>query len=1158
MRLKTLTIRNLASIEDATIEFDAGPLSQASVFLISGETGSGKSTILDAICLALYNTVPRMEAASVSRGDMAAADNETRSDHVFQLLRKGTAHTQVTLSFTGLYDKEYEAHWGIRRARNKPDGRLQESQMDLTLAEIVRDGEGREVSREEIKRTRKNCAAVTESVIGLSYGQFCRTTMLAQGEFTRFIKSDGAEKSQILAKVTDRSDFFEISRTIHEICAEKNKKLEEVNREMSGIELLEDDKKEALEAEIRETDALIAGLDTRGGAVEAKLAWLGKEADLAKRVKENGEHEAALRARVGSDEFVADELRARQWFETEMVRRDLRRLRRTRKDIADKTSAIDGRKDGYARILAARDMLTRGLDQSRRREAELNAARSAYDTRRPLLERETEICKLLNTIVERQKDIKDTSKRIADRTEAIGKASAALAEEVRKSDELQAACEKAAEASEEARRRLDALDLPGVTKRLAGLSERKTSLTAFVEDIKRYVADLADADTLAEEIETARAAYRSDKDKCDSLDADLIKAAEKAELARTAYETARLTVDDFTQRLRESLTAGCECPVCRQRVDRAVSFDMTAGMEYVNSLKSKADEARESKEALAKEIAEARGVLKKSLAEIEKKEKKLGEKREILKGRLAAIADKAKELGLSFPEAEGHEAWAAKADDEIKTIDGDVAQLQRRADDAKPVQAELDACLKAEKKASKEFKTQEKSRVEVEKNVSELKTAQKSDGESLNRCAEVIDTTHTDLAAIVDAGVWGYCSPDQAETFEKLFAADCAAMRKLDSDLDAQRLVVKQSAECLEEMTKECGRIVADRPDFSEVKAVEPSDGGEADGAATLSDARKLAGELAVDVSALAKLTAEEKEVGEAVAKFHQEHPGYDDGSFDALDSVTREEAERLRDVCREVREDLRAARLMCGRLEEESRELAAVRPEISEEESTERLKAEALEIKNQQADANRRKGAAQQKLDDDRKNREKTAGLKEQADRLEGICRRWRAFDDRLGSASGDKFNRIAQSYVLSDLLDRANVYLAQLTDRYLLAGQPGTFVINLIDRLQGGAMRSVHSASGGEGFLVSLSLALALGDLGNRLSVDPLFIDEGFGSLSGVPLQHAIDLLNSLRRQLGRRVGVISHISALRESIPVQLHMVADPDTAATSIELWQNNLE
>ncbi len=78
------------------------------------------------------------------------------------------------------------------------------------------------------------------------------------------------------------------------------------------------------------------------------------------------------------------------------------------------------------------------------------------------------------------------------------------------------------------------------------------------------------------------------------------------------------------------------------------------------------------------------------------------------------------------------------------------------------------------------------------------------------------------------------------------------------------------------------------------------------------------------------------------------------------------------------------------------------------------------------------------------------------------------------------------------------------------------------------------------------------------NRLSVDALFIDEGFGSLSGVPLQHAIDLLNSLRRQLGRRVGVISHISALRESIPVQLHMVADPDTAATSIELWQNNLE
>lgn len=61
MKLQQLIIKNLASIEEATIDFEHGPLAEESIFLICGETGAGKSTILDAICLALYNDTPRMQ-----------------------------------------------------------------------------------------------------------------------------------------------------------------------------------------------------------------------------------------------------------------------------------------------------------------------------------------------------------------------------------------------------------------------------------------------------------------------------------------------------------------------------------------------------------------------------------------------------------------------------------------------------------------------------------------------------------------------------------------------------------------------------------------------------------------------------------------------------------------------------------------------------------------------------------------------------------------------------------------------------------------------------------------------------------------------------------------------------------------------------------------
>ena len=148
--------------------------------------------------------------------------------------------------------------------------------------------------------------------------------------------------------------------------------------------------------------------------------------------------------------------------------------------------------------------------------------------------------------------------------------------------------------------------------------------------------------------------------------------------------------------------------------------------------------------------------------------------------------------------------------------------------------------------------------------------------------------------------------------------------------------------------------------------------------------------------------------------------------------------------------------------------------------------------------------------------------------------------------------FRKIAQSYVLAHLIHSANAYMQTLTDRYTLRVTPGTFVISIEDAYQGFATRAASTISGGESFLVSLSLALALSDMGQSLAVDTLFIDEGFGTLSGEPLNNAIQTLRSLHRNVGRHVGIISHVEELQECIPVQIRVIQEGNQSCSRVEI------
>lgn len=164
-----------------------------------------------------------------------------------------------------------------------------------------------------------------------------------------------------------------------------------------------------------------------------------------------------------------------------------------------------------------------------------------------------------------------------------------------------------------------------------------------------------------------------------------------------------------------------------------------------------------------------------------------------------------------------------------------------------------------------------------------------------------------------------------------------------------------------------------------------------------------------------------------------------------------------------------------------------------------------------------------------------------------------WSSLNALFGSADGKKFRELAQSYTFSYLVEHANRHLHQLSPRYELYTLPGTLTLEIVDHDMFDQRRYVHSLSGGETFVVSLSLALGLASLsGNSLAIGSLFIDEGFGNLDEESLQLVMDALARLENSQGRKVGVISHTQQIRSQISPQIRLVKVPGGGRSRIEI------
>lgn len=214
-------------------------------------------------------------------------------------------------------------------------------------------------------------------------------------------------------------------------------------------------------------------------------------------------------------------------------------------------------------------------------------------------------------------------------------------------------------------------------------------------------------------------------------------------------------------------------------------------------------------------------------------------------------------------------------------------------------------------------------------------------------------------------------------------------------------------------------------------------------------------------------------------------------------------------------------------------------RPEtLSEALTLADAQTQLLHISRQLRENSERQGELRQQLKQDEENRQQQQSLFLEIEKASAALEDWAHLNALIGSKEGDKFRKFAQGLTLDNLVWLANEQLSRLHGRYLLQRKVSDALeLEVVDTWQADAVRDTRTLSGGESFLVSLSLALALSDLvSHKTRIDSLFLDEGFGTLDSETLDTALDALDTLNAS-GKIIGVISHVEAMKERIPVQI---------------------
>lgn len=1012
MRILAIRGKNLASLEKAfEIDFTVEPLKSAGIFAITGSTGSGKSTLLDALCLALFDQTPRTSHASENIlirdvGDKALSQRDCRN-----ILRRGTSEGYAEVDFVSLGRETFRARWSVKRAYNKAEGSMQSSEIRLRNLST---------GHEELGRKTELLARIVD-LIGLTFDQFTRSVLLAQGDFATFLKARQPEKAELLEKLTGTDIYSRLSIAIYEKSKNAGAELEAVTRHIESIERLSEEQRRAYETEKSEVIHELTELKKTVDRLTAQLKWQTEHARLCDEQKQ-AEHRLAQ-----AKQAIAEA--------------------RERYDYIVQIDRVQEIRDTFKHL----ENLRHTLSES---QADLQTAVRRQAENEPLLTeaiRAVADCEQEHTqLMDKQQQIAPQIVRARELDVLISKAKKDL-EEVRR--ELKDAQERKVKTEEEIR---------CIQETLAQTQKELITREEWFKTHRDFELIAARMDLLLSLIAEAQTVHKQKQRNEQTLERSkqiLSDQEKKMEQLRQEAERLNKMMPAEIATLRAQLKEGMPCPVCGSLHHPVASLAETQRMKEQELEQAKADNVRQTEEVAADleirkdEITKLSALIENYTAQYTSTYRKLEEHLITLPGWQTFFerATLAEHLITRKTEWDNASTALTEAQERLKRLKIDLENGRVRIQ-------ETDRIWKVTTGKN------EHCRNIVEQWQAERQTVLRG------KPADAAEKYFTDNLSLITSKIKKLNEKRNLLSAEQKSLSDHIAQRRQDLD----KLVVEQ--ETLQ-------------------KAVETW----------------MAGKDGITRERLPELLSKSNAWIQAEKK--------------ALNSLTEAEttahatlAERNKNLT----------------LHYESND----RP-TDQNTTNEALQACLQERRLQTEERTRRQTELEVVLTTNARNEKQVETLEKERQAKYAHAENWQKLNILLGSASGNKFKEIAQGYTLDTLLGYANKHLRELTSRYKLQRVPGSLALQVVDLDMLNEVRTVHSLSGGESFLISLALALGLSSLSsNRMNVESLFIDEGFGSLDNDTLGVAMDALERLQTQ-GRKIGVISHVSEMTERIAVRISL-------------------
>jgi len=1128
MKIKKLTIHNIASIKDAVIDFTAEPLASSEVFLISGNTGAGKSTILDAITLALYKSTPRMEGSSQS-GKLTDGEKEISITDVKQLLRKGTGEGYSELEFTGSNNVSYRARWYVWRARKRADGNLQGVKWELTNLDT-----GKTIDRD------KDIKDEIRLATGLEFSQFCRTTMLAQGEFTKFLNSEDDDKSKILEKITGTEIYTLIGKKIAEKKSAAEAQYNDAKKDLDNVVLLSDDDLHQLQDEKTRLEQTVQTAKSKAEGCEAKKHWIEKDSELSKKLTEAEKEKGEADQQLQTEEYLKEKQTIGQWKETADARRDYEEQKRNEKSIRDCDEKIE---ESARRLVSYKSGEQWSVQQKQKLEEKIGALENSLTEEAPnigLFELKDIICDKIKQRLNKTLELTDNKKNIQQKNDLL---STQLQPEYenskKKTEQAKQVVEDSKNAYEALQAELEKINL----SYLRGEEKNEDTALTFIHDAQEALRQLRkNEERHAKDVkeQKEREAKLAEKEsQLPTLTAAYEKAASGFETAKKIYEGQFQSVSKFAKQIRGTLHTGDICPVCRQTIaslnHNEKEIDKLVAMSKAEK-EAKEEEMNEAKDKMLKLEAS----IKTDKAEIAKNAEKIANDKQLKEAESDAKVkcQKCNILIINEQSAVTLKQQEEELIDKLNTLRTKISNGEVIEKKGKEALKKLETDRKNKEKAEEEMRKAGEAITKCQNDIEKLHAEAETLNKDILEAETFIDskTLGTDLGISWREDDKAYMATlkKRAETYRK----KQTALDKARHDLDLQ---IKE----IENVSKAFEALYSQMPDWRAIAAQEAAYDSQ-----LLHHINSLSNEVSVSIS---KRNESEQIVAQkdsAIKGFLSSHPEMSIELLESLSLIKQADIDRMaQDINNKENNAHNKSEILVMRKEEREAHQQS-KPEMGETETTETLSEEVNVMKEQIEKCNKRLGEIAHQINTDVDNKKKREGQMVIVEKLQTLKNRWNALNDLVGVSDGRRFRDIAQSYVLGSLVNSANHYMHTLTDRYTMQVEPGSFIIMVEDAYEGYAKRPATTISGGESFLVSLALALAMSDISQNLSVDTLFIDEGFGSLSGEPLQNAISTLRTLHKAGGRKVGIISHIEELREKIPVQIRVEQEGKSGASKV--------